>query len=336
METVNRQILLASRPVGVPKESDFQLVESPVGSPGEGECLVRGVYLSVDPYMRGRLRDRKSYAPPVQIGDVMVGGVAGRVVESRHSDYSEGDAVVGNLGWQEYAVAAGSQLTKVPQDTPLSTTVGVLGMPGMTAYFGLLDVCNPQPGETVVVSGAAGAVGSAVGQIAKIKGFRAVGIAGADEKVRHIVEDLGFDAGFNYKTADNYVNKLRELCPDGIDCYFDNVGGKITDAVFPVLNTGGRIAVCGQISQYNLEQVEMGPRFLWHLITKQAKIQGFLVFAYADRYHEALPEMMKWVADGRLHYRERIVEGIANAPRAFIELLAGENIGKQLVQLAEE
>ena len=314
MATVNRQILLASRPVGVPKESDFRLVESPVGAPGEGECLVRGAYLSVDPYMRGTLRDRKSYAPPVQVGDVMVGGVAGRVIESRHAGFCEGDAVVGNLGWREYAIAEGAHLTKVPPNTPLSTAVGVLGMPGMTAYFGLLDVCNPQAGETVLVSGAAGAVGSAVGQIAKIKGCRAVGIAGSDEKVRHIVEDLGFDAGFNYKTTDNYVSKLRELCPDGIDCYFDNVGGEITDAVFPGLNTGARIAICGQISQYNLEQVQMGPRFLWHLITKQAKIQGFLVFGYADRFHEALPEMMKWVADGRLRYRERILEGIENAP----------------------
>ena len=244
--------------------------------------------------------------------------------------------MVGNLGWREYAIAEGAHLTKVPPNTPLSTAVGVLGMPGMTAYFGLLDVCNPQAGETVLVSGAAGAVGSAVGQIAKIKGCRAVGIAGSDEKVRHIVEDLGFDAGFNYKTTDNYVSKLRELCPDGIDCYFDNVGGEITDAVFPGLNTGARIAICGQISQYNLEQVQMGPRFLWHLITKQAKIQGFLVFGYADRFHEALPEMMKWVADGRLRYRERILEGIENAPRAFIELLGGENIGKQLVKLTEE
>ena len=333
MARVNRQIRVVSRPIGVPKESDFRLVESPIGSPGDGECLVRGEYLSVDPYMRGRLRDRKSYAPSVQVGDVMVGGAAGRVVESRHPDFSAGDAVVGNLGWQEYAVAPGPRLDKVLQDTPLSTALGVLGMPGMTAYFGLLDVCRPQAGETVVVSGAAGAVGSAVGQIAKIKGCRAVGIAGSDAKVRHVVEDLGFDAGFNYNAADDYAAKLRELCPDGIDCYFDNVGGEITDAIFPVLNTGGRIAVCGQISQYNLEAVERGPRFLWHLITKQARIQGFLVFSYADRYHEARPQMAQWVAEGRLRYRERIAEGIENAPKAFIEMLGGKNIGKQLVKL---
>lgn len=335
MDRMNHQIVVAARPVGIPKESDFKLIESTVETPGKEECLVRGEYLSVDPYMRGRLRDRKSYAPPVQVGDVMVGGVAGRVVASQHPDFSEGDAVVGNLGWQEYAVAHGSQLTKVSSGTKLSTAVGILGMPGMTAYFGLLDVCDPQPGETVLISGAAGAVGSTVGQIAKIKGCRAIGITGTDTKVRHIVNDLGFDAGFNYRTTDNYVKKLRALCPDGIDCYFDNVGGDITDAVFPVLNTRARIAICGQISQYNLEQIETGPRFLWHLITKQAKIQGFLVFSYADRYHEALRNMVQWVAEGKLHYRERIAQGIENAPKAFIEMLNGKNIGKQLVKLVK-
>ncbi|MBH00373.1 MAG: NADP-dependent oxidoreductase [Solibacterales bacterium] len=335
MKRVNRQVRLVSRPVGLPRESDFELVERPLKSPSNDECLIRGEYLSVDPYMRGRLRDRKSYAPPVQIGDVMVGGVAGRVVTSQHPDFSEGEAVVGNLGWQEYAVANGSQLTKIPTNTRLSTAVGILGMPGITAYFGLLDICSPQPGETVVVSGAAGAVGSVVGQIAKIKGCRSIGIAGTDQKVQHVVEDLGFDAAFNYNTTDSYSRSIRKLCPDGVDCYFDNVGGAITDSIIPLLNTGGRVSVCGQISQYNLEQTEMGPRFLWHLITKQAKIQGFLVFAYADRYQEALSNMTKWIAEGKLHYRETVSRGIENAPRAFIEMLKGGNIGKQIVKLTE-
>ena len=333
MDSTNRQIVLAARPVGMPKESDFRLVKSKTETPSNGECLVQGRYLSVDPYMRGRLKERKSYAPPVQIGDVMVGNVAGHIVASKHPAFSEGDTVVGNLGWQEYAITLGSQLTKVSPDTKLSAALGILGMPGMTAYFGLLDICDPQPGETVVVSGAAGAVGSTVGQIAKIKGCRTVGIAGTDLKVEYIVDDLGFDAGFNYKTPANYLSKLRELCPDGIDCYFDNVGGKITDAIFPLLNTQARIAICGQISQYNLEQTEMGPRFLWYFITQRVKMQGFLVFDYADRYNEAFSQISQWIAEGKLRYRERIAQGIENAPKAFIEMLNGRNIGKQLVKL---
>jgi len=289
--------------------------------------------MSVDPYMRGRIRDRKSYAPPVGLGEVMVGGAVGKVLESRGTPFSVGDIVVGGLGWQEYAVADGKELRKVdPEAGPISTSLGVLGMPGITAYFGLLDICDPQPNETVVVSAAAGAVGSAVGQIAKIKGCRAVGIAGSDEKVRHLIEDLGFDAAFNYKTSET-GGKLREYCPDGVDVYFDNVGGAITDAVFPLLNTKSRVAVCGQISQYNLEEPELGPRLLWHLIVKRAKVQGFLVFDYQNRYDVALAELSEWVRGERLKYRERIAEGIENAPRAFIEMLSGKNTGKQLVKL---
>jgi len=289
--------------------------------------------MSVDPYMRGRIRDRKSYAPPVGLGEVMVGGAVGKVLESRGTPFSVGDIVVGGLGWQEYAVADGKELRKVdPEAGPISTSLGVLGMPGITAYFGLLDICDPQPNETVVVSAAAGAVGSAVGQIAKIKGCRAVGIAGSDEKVRHLIEDLGFDAAFNYKTSET-GGKLREYCPDGVDVYCDNVGGAITDAVFPLLNTKSRVAVCGQISQYNLEEPELGPRLLWHLIVKRAKVQGFLVFDYQNRYDVALAELSEWVRGERLKYRERIAEGIENAPRAFIEMLSGKNTGKQLVKL---
>ena len=337
MENVNRQITLAARPRGFPKESDFQLVSSPIGAPRDGECLVQVIYLSVDPYMRGRLRDVKSYAPPVEIGQVMVGRVVGRVLESRHDGYREGDVVFGDLGWQEYAVAKGQALVRIdPQTAPISTALGVLGMPGLTAYFGLLDICRPQSGETVVVSAAAGAVGSTVGQIAKIKGCRVVGVAGSDEKVRYVTQDLGFDAAFNYKTVDDYSAVLQELCPRGIDVYFDNVGGAITDAVFPLLNVKARVAICGQISQYNLEDQEMGPRLLWHLIVKRAKAEGFLVMDYAARREEGLRKLREWVRGRKIKYRERIAEGIENAPRAFMEMLSGRNIGKQLVRVSEE
>ena len=332
---VNRQILLASRPNGLPKETDFQIEETAIPRPSDGQCLIRSLYMSVDPYMRGRMRERKSYAPPVGLGEVMVGGAVGEVLESRGTPFRSGDIVVGGFGWREYAVADSKELRKLdPDAAPISTCLGVLGMPGVTAYFGLLDICDPQPGETVVVSAAAGAVGSAAGQIAKIKGCRAVGIAGSDEKVRHLTEDLGFDAAFNYKTADDAGAKLRKCCPDGVDAYFDNVGGAITDAVFSLLNTKSRVSVCGQISQYNLEKPEAGPRLLWHLIVKRAKVQGFLVFDYQDRYDAALAELSHWVRGGKLKYRERIAEGIENAPRAFIEMMSGKNIGKQLVKLA--
>src|SRR5215468_11300620 len=221
--STNRQILLAARPVGFPKDSDFNLVESPIQKPGPGQILVRSIYVSVDPYMRGRMNDVKSYAPPVQIGGLMGGGAVGRVLESNNPAFENGDIVTGMFGWQEYAVSDGKEVRKVdPALAPISTSLGILGMPGLTAYFGLLEICNPQPGETVVVSGAAGAVGSLVGQIAKIKGCRAVGIAGSNDKVKYLVEELGFDAAFNYKTDTDYFAMLRELCPNGIDCYFDN------------------------------------------------------------------------------------------------------------------
>jgi len=334
MPEQNRQITLAARPQGYPKESDFRLVVTPVPEPAEGECLVQGLYLSVDPYMRGRMREAASYAPPVPIGGVMAGGVVGRVIETRHEKFKKGDLVVGDLGWQEYAVAPGDQLHKAdPHAAPVPTALGVLGMPGLTAYFGFLDICDPQPGETVVVSGAAGAVGSTVGQIAKIKGCRAAGVAGSDEKIRWITEDLGFDAGFNYKTVNDYAGRLKQLCPDGIDCYFDNVGGPVTDAVFELLNEKARVAVCGQISQYNQEKFDPGPP-LWRYIIKRLKVQGFLVFDYADRYQEGLNQLTSWVQSGRLKYRHNIAEGIENAPKAFIGMLKGENIGKQLVKLA--
>jgi NADPH-dependent curcumin reductase CurA len=337
MPTANRQIMLANRPAGFPSDSDFKLVTAEIPKPKDGECLVQGLYLSVDPYMRGRMRDAPSYAAPVQIGEVMFGGVVGRVVESRYAGLRPGDIAEGLLGWQEYAVAPGTALRKVdPALAPVSTALGVLGMPGLTAYFGLLDIADPQPGETVVVSGAAGAVGSTVGQIAKIRGCRVVGIAGSDEKIRHLVDELGFDAAFNYKTTQDYKAEVKRLCPEGVDVYFDNVGGAITDAVFTLLNLRARVSVCGQIAQYNLEKPDLGPRLLWHLIIKRARAQGFLVLDYADRYQEGLRQVAQWVLAGKIQYRETIVDGIENAPRAFLDMLQGKNIGKQLVRLAPE
>jgi hypothetical protein len=334
--TTNKQITLAVRPVGFPKESDFRLVEAPVPTPGPGQFLVQSLYLSVDPYMRGRMNAAKSYAPPVELGGVMVGGVVGQVVESHHPRFAAGEIVEGYFGWQQYALSDGVGARKVdPSLAPISTALGVLGMPGLTAYFGLLEIGKPQPGETVVVSGAAGAVGSLVGQIAKIQGCHVVGIAGTDAKARYVVEELGFDSAFNYKSARNYRAKLKTLCPQGVDVYFDNVGGAITDAVIPLLNVRARLVICGQISQYNLERPEMGPRWLWALIVKQARAEGFLVFQFADRFEEGIRQMAQWLKEGKLKYRENIIEGLENAPRAFIGMLKGENIGKQLVKVAD-
>ncbi len=258
----------------------------------------------------------------------------GEVVASRHADFSVGEIVQGNMGWQEYAVSNGAGMRKVdPNLAPLSTALGILGMPGMTAYFGLLEVGRPKAGETVVVSGAAGAVGSLVGQIARIYGCRAIGIAGTGEKVAYVVDDLNFDGAFNYKVAEDYGDELQRLCPDGIDVYFDNVGGPISDAVFPLMNEGGRISVCGQISQYNLEKPAQGPRLTWHFIVKRLTMQGFLVFDFAARYDESLKQMAAWLKAGRLQYREDVVEGIEKAPEAFIGMLKGDNIGKRLVKV---
>ena len=329
----NRKYTLAARPVGLPKESDFKLVEEPVPPLADGELLVSSLYLSVDPYMRGRMNDAKSYAAPVAIGGVMVGSVVGEVVESNNPKFAKGEVVQGEFGWRRYTVTDGRGARKIdPSIGPVSTAVGVLGMPGLTAYFGLLDIGQPKAGETVVVSGAAGAVGSIVGQIAKIKGCRVVGIAGTDEKVNWLTDELGFDGAFNYKTTQNYVEKLKQLCPKGIDVYFDNVGGAITDAVIPVLNVHARMAICGQISQYNLEKPEQGPRWLGALIVKQARAEGFLVFQFVDKFEQGIRDMAGWIAEGKLKYKEDIVEGFENMPRAFIGMLTGDNTGKRLVK----
>jgi len=321
----------------MPKPSDFRLVESPLPHAGAGEAVVKALYLSVDPYMRGRITGKNTYAKGVHPGEVLVGGVVGEVVESSDPRIAQGDIVEGMLGWQEYAVAPAKSLRKIdPSQGPISTALYVLGMPGLTAYFGLLDICKPQPGETVVVSGAAGAVGSLAGQIAKIKRCRAIGIAGSDDKIRFITHELGFDGGFNYHTTEDYGVRLKELCPNGIDIYFDNVGGRITDEVIKHINTRARIAVCGQTSQYNAEKPELGPRWLSQLIMKQAKVEGFLYTQFADRNEEALKQLSAWLRDGKIKYREDVVDGLENAPEAFIGMMQGKNIGKQLVKVAAE
>lgn len=336
MTTLNRQITLASRPVGYPNVSDFKLIYSPVPTPGEGEVLVRLAYLSLDPYMRGRMSDGESYAPPVALGEVMVGGAVGFVLESRDPRLHVGEVVEGMLGWQEYALARFDALRKVDAArAPISSALGVLGMPGLTAYFGLLDICDPQAGETVLVSGAAGGVGMLVGQIAKIRGCRVVGVAGSDAKTAWLLDELGFDAAFNYKTTNNLDHQLGASCPDGIDVYFDNVGGTTTDAALKQINSRARIAVCGQISQYNLAAPEMGPRWLSRLIVKQAKVQGFLVHGYAARFPEGLAQLATWLKRGELKYREEVAQGIEAAPQAFVGMLHGRNQGKQLVKLSE-
>ena len=337
MATMNRQIVLAARPEGLPEPSDFRLVETPMCEPAEGQFLVKTNYLSVDPYMRGRISEAKSYADPVQIDQVMVGGTVGTVVESRHPGYRPGDVVVGYWGWQEYAISDGQGLERF--DTalaPMPTALGVLGMPGMTAYFGLLEIGAPKAGETVFVSGAAGAVGSLVGQIAKIKGCRVIGSAGSQQKVDYLTGELGFDGAFNYKEVKDYAAKLQEVCPNGIDVCFDNVGGPLTDAVFTQINVGARIVICGQIDQYNATRPPRGPRLLWHLIVKQARAEGFLVFQFAGRFREGQQQVAHWIKEGKVKYRETIVDGLEHAPEAFIGLFHGENVGKQLVRVAEE
>ena len=337
MSKTNRQFVLASRPSGYPKEPDFDLVELPVSEPNDGQLLVRTIFLSVDPYMRGRMNNSHgSYAPPVEKHQVTTGEIAGKVVKSKNSNFQKGEIVQGNLDWQEYGISTGEELVKVnPDIAPISTALGILGMPGLTAYFGLFDICQPKAGETVLVSGAVGAVGSIVGQLAKIEGCRAVGIAGTDKKINYLLSDLGFDAALNYKKAKNYRHELKELVPEGTDVYFDNVGGEITDAVFPNLNLRARIAICGQISQYNLTEPELGPHLFQYFIIKRIKMQGFLVFDFINRYQEGLQRMGKWIHEGKLKYRETIVDGFENAPTAFMDMLKGGNIGKQLVKVSD-
>jgi NADPH-dependent curcumin reductase CurA len=329
----NVQILLASRPQGWVKESDFRIVRTPVPAPGPGQLLVQVLWLSLDPYMRGRMNEGKSYAKAQEIGEVMTGGTVGRVVESNNKRFKVGDHVVGALGWQQYAVTDGEGLSKVdPNLVPLSCYVGIVGMPGATAWIGLLEHCQPKAGETVVVSAATGAVGGVVGQLAKMQGCRAVGIAGGPRKCEYAVRELGFDACVDYKDGKLYES-LKAACPDGIDCYFENVGGEVMDTVFRQLNAFSRVALCGMISDYNATDA-YGMKMLRSLLVNRVKLQGFIVSDRMDLYGRALQQLGRWVSQGRLRYHETVAEGLENAPRAFIGMLKGENLGKQLVRVA--
>ncbi len=338
---INRQITLASRPVGAPTAANFALVESPVPQPGAGELLLRNLYLSLDPYMRGRMSDAESYAAPVGIGDVMVGGTVARVLSSDHADYRVGDLVLAYGGWQDYGLSDGSGLSRL--DTAMthpSLALGVLGMPGFTAYMGLLDIGQPQPGETVVVAAASGAVGSVVGQIAKLKGCHVVGVAGGAEKCRYVTDELGFDACVDHH-IENFPQQLEAACRQGIDVYFESVGGAVFDAVLPLLNTKARIPLCGLIAQYNATALPAGPDRLGlltgTLLTKRIRMQGFIIFDdYGPRFGEFLAPMSEWVRQGSIRYREDMVEGLENAPQAFIGMLDGSNFGKLVVRIGEE
>jgi NADPH-dependent curcumin reductase CurA len=330
----NKEIRFASRPAGVPTLDNFQIVEAETPEAAEGEVLVRTLYISVDPYLRGRMREGRSYVPPFEVGQVIESGAIGEVVESRSPNLQAGDIVAGMFGWRLYNVAKGDGLVKTPQGAPVTTALGVLGIPGLTAYFGLLDIGQPKEGETVVVSGAAGAVGMTVCQIAKIKGCRTVGIAGSDDKNKYLKDELGVDAVVNYKNS-GIQQALKEACPNGVDVYFDNVGGEISDAVLLLLRQGARIIICGQISMYCLDKPDDGPRPQPYLLVNRALMKGFIITDYAPRFSEGVKQLAQWLAEGKLKYAESVVEGFENTPQAFIGLFSGENLGKQIVKVAD-
>jgi NADPH-dependent curcumin reductase CurA len=328
MDAVNHAFRLASRPVGLPTRENWEYTENPVGEPGPDEVLVRVLFLSLDPAMRGWMNDARSYIPPVGIGEVMRAIGVGRVLKSNHPDFAEGDHVSGMFGIQEYAIVHGRALTRIDPDVaPPPVWLSVLGMPGMTAYFGLLDIGRPQPGETVVVSGAAGAVGQIVGQIAKLKGARAIGIAGGPEKCTHVTDELGFDATIDYKNEDVLAG-LRKHCPKGIDVYFDNVGGDILDAALACLARYARVVICGAISQYNATGPVKGPANYLSLLVHHASMTGFVISDYPDRYPEAARELAGWLASGQLTSREHVVNGLETFPETLLKLFSGENNGK--------
>jgi NADPH-dependent curcumin reductase len=336
---INRRIVLAARPRGKPAPEHFRLEQDPVPQPADGEVLLRTIYLSLDPYMRGRMSDAPSYAPPVAVGDVMVGGTVSRVESSRHADYRVGDLVLAYTGWQDFAVSTGQGLTKLsPAMERPSRALGVLGMPGFTAYMGLLDIGRPKPGETVVVAAATGAVGAAVGQIAKLKGCRVIGVAGGPEKCRWAVDELGFDACIDHRSAD-VRKQLAAACPAGIDVYFENVGGAVLEAVLPLLNARARVPVCGLIAYYNddtrREGIDKLPLLMRTILTRRIEMRGFIInLDYGARFPEFFEEMNAWVRDGRVKDREDIVDGLEHAPDAFIGLLEGKNFGKLIVRVA--
>jgi hypothetical protein len=338
VEPKNRQIVLAARPEGEPKPEHFRLVETEVPAPRAGEVLLRTLWLSLDPYMRGRMSAAKSYTKPVEVGEVMVGGTVSEVVESKNPKFQRGDIVSSYAGWQDFAVSNGSGLIKLdPKIAPISTALGVLGMPGMTAYTGLLEIGQPKPGETVVVSAASGAVGSVVGQIAKIMGCRAVGVAGGPEKCRYVVDELGYDACVDHRAPD-VAEKLAAACPKGIDVYFENVGGATWKAVFSLLNNFARIPLCGLIAHYNDTELPAGPdrtpQLMRAILTKRLTLRGFIVFDFIARAGDFQRDMGAWVREGKIKYREDVVEGLEKAPEAFMGLLKGRNFGKLLVKVA--
>jgi NADPH-dependent curcumin reductase CurA len=333
MALTNTQVLLKSRPKGWVTEANFDIVKAPVTTPGSGQVLVKNLYLSLDPYMRGRMNDVKSYAAKVEIGQVMTGETVGEVIESQNPQFKVGEHVAGRVGWQLYALSDGSDLRKIDvKAAPLTTHLGAVGMPGVTAWVGLLDIGQPKPGETVVVAAASGAVGSVVGQLAKSRGCRAVGIAGGKAKCDYVVSELGFDACLDHK-APNLFERLSEAAPKGIDVYFENVGGEILDMVLRLINPFARIPLCGLISGYNATE-PYGVKFIHSLLVNRAKLEGFIITDHLDRWPAALNDLAGMVRNGTLKYRETIAEGIENAPKAFIGLLKGENFGKQLVKLA--
>jgi hypothetical protein len=328
----NVQVLLANRPDGWVKESDFNIVESDIPSPGPGEVLIENSWLSLDPYMRGRMNASKSYAAAVEIGDVMVGGTVGKVVASQHPKFREGDHVVGSTGWQLYALSSGEGLSKIDPDAVApSAYLGVCGMPGATAWIGLLEHCTPQAGETVLVSAATGAVGSVVGQLAKLQGCRAVGIAGGKKKCDYAIKELGFDACVDYK-AGNMLDDLKAACPQGVDCLFENVGGQVMDNAFRVLNPFSRVALCGMVAEYNATE-PYGVTMMRSLLVNRVNLRGFIVFDRLDLYQKAIGRLVRLVAQGGIRYHETVAEGLTSAPRAFIGMLKGENLGKQVVKL---
>jgi NADPH-dependent curcumin reductase CurA len=333
--TINRQWLMKERPQGMVQESNFEYREQPIPEPGDGEILVQSLYLSFDPTFRGQMMDRPNYVPPMQIGDVMRGGSAGKVVTSNHPDFQPGDLVSGAGGWQDYFIPDSSDLmsvSKIPEDVSIPNAMSIFGITGLTAYFGLLDVGQPKEGDTVLVSGAAGATGSVVGQIAKIKGCRVVGIAGGPEKCDWLIREANFDAAIDYK-SDNVYKGIREHCPKGVDVYFENVGGEILEAALGCLAMRARVVLCGGISSYNSEQAPPGPRSLMSLVGTRSRMEGFLVLDYEDQFSQARKEMSQWMAEGRLVSQEDIQEGFENAPKTFMRLFTGQNRGKQMLKL---
>lgn len=328
-----KQIVLNSRPKGLPTQENFRMEAVDLPKVSNGEVQVKGIYYSVDPYMRGRMNEAKSYVPPYQVGAPIEGGVVAEVVDSKSEQFKSGDKVIGNLPWATEAVVNSKVLKKIDTDlAPASYYLGILGMPGLTAYFGLIDIGKPVEGETVVISGAAGAVGVVVGQIAKIKGCRVVGIAGDDQKIKMLTEEFGFDKAINYKTTDNMAAAIAEACPDQVDVYFDNVGGEISDAVIKNINFHARIPLCGQIALYNETTAPVGPRIQPMLLTRSVLMQGFIVSNYQNRFGEGIKQLAQWLKEGKLKYTETTREGFDNLPEALLGLFSGKNSGKMIVK----